>query len=178
MAHRVVANLIRAEALTRRPSCIPLVRAKSGAKAAGLAFEKAAALALPWAKHNPWFMFRDRNGLGYCSPDLVFIASGLALVIECKLSDVPEARTQILQLYKPVLEMALGLPVRGLVLTKHINSNSTRVVDSWPNAMSLMQRDILVIPTLHWLGRSPIIPQQVPSRASPRQQACLAMRVA
>eukprot|EP00919_Chromeraceae_sp_WS-2016_P052876 GHVR01125558.1.p1 GENE.GHVR01125558.1~~GHVR01125558.1.p1 ORF type:complete len:179 (+),score=7.23 GHVR01125558.1:131-667(+) len=159
MTHRVVSGLIRAEALTRKPSCIPQGRYR-GVKALGIAYERAAQAALPIAKPNPWFMFRDKNGLGYCSPDLVLIGSGLALVIECKLSDIPEARTQITQLYAPVLQMALGLPIRGLVVTKHINAASTRVVDSWENALAIMRRDLNVIPTLHWLGRSPIIPQQ------------------
>lgn len=91
-----------------------------GARALGLRFERKMAQALPQATHNPWFIFEDNNGPGYCSPDLIFEAAGVLWCAECKLTDWAEADFQLARLYLPVLRHIWRGPVRSLVVVKFL----------------------------------------------------------
>lgn len=93
-------------------------------KRLGLVYENLVAAAIPQAQHGLWFAFWDSRGPGYCSPDLVLDLPEATIVIECKLSWVPEAHSQILQLYLPVLEHARGKPCLGLVVVKHLSQGA------------------------------------------------------
>lgn len=124
MSHRRIRGLISASACSR-PECIPRGRAR-GVKAKGLRFEAAIAKACPKGQHGPWFRFLDSNGPGYCSPDLVFDLGALLLVLEVKLTWTPIAERQIRELYKPVLELALGKPVAGLVVCRNLTGETPR----------------------------------------------------
>ena len=88
-------------------------RRPKGAKGLGLGYENALAKALPHAIHGPWFEYCDRNGRGFCQPDFVLVGSNLILVIECKLTNYPEACLQLANLYLPVLGAFYQKPERN-----------------------------------------------------------------
>lgn len=153
MPHRKVYQLSSAQECPR-PKSIPNSKPR-GVKAKGLSFERAVARALPGAKHGLWFRFWDANGPGYCSPDFILQSSGMIFILECKLSNVQEARAQLEELYLPVVALATGLPTRGIVLVKSVwrEDRPELITDSLSQACLLAQTSI---PTLHWLGRGPL----------------------
>ena len=147
--HRAVAGLREAQRC-ERPEGMPVARLK-GTKALGLGFEKAVAKALPGALHGPWYEFVDRDGHGFCQPDLVLVLAKLVLVIECKLSDTPAARAQLGELYLPVCALAHHRPAKGLVIVKHLKPESTKVFGRLSEALQAL--DEQNAPCLHWIGR-------------------------
>lgn len=122
--HRRVKGLLHAQACLR-PDCIPHGRPR-GAKAMGLRYEAAVAAAFPEAQHGLWFRYRDSNGPGYCNPDLVIEYPDRLLVLEIKLTWTPVAEPQIRELYRPVLEMALGKPVFGAVICRNLTPDTPK----------------------------------------------------
>lgn len=152
MSYRQISGLEEAQPCSW-PSCIPRPRARSGAKAQGLAYERALAKALPQALHGQWFEFRDQAGPGWCQPDLVLDLGTTLVVLEAKLRWVPEARGQVEWLYLPVVSRALGKPAVGLVVCKVLVPGipqGTRVRGDLTSAI----RDAAAgLPTvLHWIG--------------------------
>ncbi len=125
----------------------PKTRPK-GVRAKGLAFERRVARAIPGAKHGLWFRYEDQNGVGYCSPDLVLRLGGVPMVLECKLTDCPDARDQLEGLYLPVLECLLGRRPRGVVVVKNLTRVSQGIV---PDLASALAVDGL--PLVQWLGK-------------------------
>lgn len=104
-----------------RPARIPIGRPRARSKLLGLAYERNLAKALGGrAFYGKWFEFLDRNGPGWCQPDLIFARDRVIYVLECKYSWVPEGHSQIDELYKPVLELAFGVPVCGIVVCKSL----------------------------------------------------------
>lgn len=77
------------------------------------------------------------------------MAGPVVLVLECKLTDWPEAPLQISELYKPVIEVALGKPVVGIVVAKNLShkTNRAQVASSLFQAIEFVNRGI--IPTWH-----------------------------
>lgn len=100
-----------------------------------------------------WFEYCDRNGRGFCQPDFIQLSHQGVLILECKLTDTPEALTQLTELYYPVVSEALGMAVRGIVVVKNLTnlSDRARVCGSLAEALARPG-----IPLLHWLGRGPI----------------------
>jgi len=152
-SHRIIEGLREATPCPR-PAHIPHSRPR-GVKAVGLRYERAVAKAIPGAIHNQWFSFVDKNGHGHCCPDIILDLGRGIVVLECKLTDVDEARSQLEWLYKPVLARAYNKPVRGIVVTRHLTrlTNVTNVVDSLGAALLAPFGSL---PTLHWLGRGPL----------------------
>lgn len=147
MSHRSIIGLISAE-----PAKSPWIKTKRprGVKGLGIKYERDVAKAVGGI-HNPWFRFVDTVGPGYCCPDIVLdIPEGL-FVLECKLSDKELAKSQLTELYIPVLSYVYQRPVRGIVVTKHVTAQSTNICESLREAIAAEP-----IPTLHWLGRGPI----------------------
>lgn len=149
---RTIQNLAWA-APTPKPDFARRARPK-GAKAEGLRYERACAKALPGAEHGPWFRFEDQNGLGYCSPDLVLRRRGVTVVFECKLANTIVGQRQIMELYAPVLHMAFGHRVLGVVITRSLartpTANLALVRATLAEALELSASGAVAI--LHWLG--------------------------
>lgn len=171
--HRVIEGLRWAEARESGPWGSKGSRPR-GAKALGVAYEKALAKALPDATRGAWWEFEDANGGGWCQTDLLLVGSGSVLVLEAKLSWVMQGHSQIELLYKPVLEMALGKPVLGVVVCKALRSGmpgSVTVVGDLPSALALARAGRR--PVLHWIGSGPLLAAAVgrspaqPLRTSP-----------
>ena len=107
-------------------------------------------------QHGIWFSFVDANGLGYCQPDVLLGLDGQVVVLECKLTEVDEARKQLAYLYLPVVAKALGKPTKGIVVVRHLTreSNPSNVCTSLGEALKRATSEYY--PTLHWIGRGPI----------------------
>jgi hypothetical protein len=65
---------------------------------------------------NRWLLFKDDYGTQYAQPDFVLefpTAEGLpsAILFECKLTQSTEATFQLFQLYGPLLEELLQIPL-------------------------------------------------------------------
>lgn len=71
-------------------------------------------------EHTPWFSFEDKYGPGTCSPDfLMFLDKGI-VIIETKLTWVPNALSKLEELYCPVVSCAFNAPVRPLVICRSV----------------------------------------------------------
>lgn len=153
MSHRCVSGLLWAQARERGPWGPGRAR---GAKAHGLRYERALAKALPGALHGQWFEFADRNGRGWCQPDLIRNLGDALLVLEAKFTWVPDGQRQIDQLYRPVVERAWGLPVLGVVVCKVLAPGATDVAVTGDlavaTALARQHRPVV----LHWLGSGPL----------------------
>lgn len=153
MPCRTVEGLRSAVAMPKGPFSAP--KGKRGTKGLGLRYEKALAKALPKGfTHGQWFQFVDSHGRGWCQPDFFSLSANTTVLLECKLTNVLEAREQITHLYTPVLEKAFGLPVTGIVVVRHLSAEPElfRVVTTLREAFASSFR----IPTLHWLGKGPL----------------------
>ena len=123
---RIIEGLKWAHPLSAKPDIIPTSRPR-GAKAAGLRFEHALAKALPSALHGQWFEFEDRNGHGYCQTDLIYSLLPLYMVVlEVKYTLVPGAHSKLLNLYLPVVSLALSRPSVGVVAVKNLDPRYRR----------------------------------------------------
>lgn len=151
MTHRTIEGLRWAE-LCSKPSWVPRSRPR-GSKAAGLAYERSVARSIPAAMTGLWFAYADRGGPGWCAPDMVLQTPWGVLVIEAKLTDVPEAYTQVRKLYMPVLDEALNQRVLGIVICRGLTPQRYgQVTESLSEALAVARGGI-AIPTLHWPGR-------------------------
>jgi hypothetical protein len=158
-SHRIIDSIYCAT-LCQKPASVPGPGRPRGAKRLGYKYEKDFAEALQ-AKYpagclfGQWFQFNDRNGKGYCQTDLILKTSKVNIIFECKLTDVDTGRSQLSHLYFPVVEKALGLPVLGIVVTRHLSKETQveLVVDSLKAAVLLAKT---CIPTLHWREHTPL----------------------
>lgn len=142
--------------LTSKPRGIPAPRRQRGTRALGLAYERKLARALPNCLHNPWFLYEDAAGRGYCCVDVLASWRGAPVVLECKLTNVPEALTQLRELYLPVVSLAFRAPARGVIVVKHathVRSAGLPLCTSLEEALELPPEPI---PALHWLGSGPL----------------------
>lgn len=85
-------------------------RGLRGAKAKGVAFEKQLLRALPTsARGGVWIEYCDRNGRGYCQPDILLkVADREILILEAKYTWRLEGHVQLENLYRPVVNLMLG----------------------------------------------------------------------
>jgi hypothetical protein len=127
-----------------------------GAKLAGLRYEARVAEALPEARHGQWFAFKDRNGPGYCQPDLLLGRDGTCFVLEVKYSWTVEGHRQIEGLYVPVIEMAIERPVVGLVVCRRLveGMSRVRIARDFQEALVLAKTGHRTV--WHWLGASTV----------------------
>lgn len=119
MGHREVDGLVWAKAAVSGPFGKSRAR---GVKALGVRYESSVLKALSGHKAvgGKWFEFWDKNGHGWCQPDIIIPGSKRVLVLEAKHSWVAEGHTQIDRLYRPVVESALGKEVVGIVVCKYL----------------------------------------------------------
>lgn len=148
--HREI-HLLRWARLAENPW--PKGRA-TGSRAKGLAYEKLIAKALPKARQNVWVQFCDANGEGYCCPDFVLKLDGRIVILEAKLTDCPEAYSQLSKLYIPVFQHLLRTDdVRGVVIAHNLHRNSLPPAFDIPSALELPPPSLV-----HWLGSTALIP--------------------
>lgn len=90
--------------------------------------------------------------------DLLLEGAKRIVVIECKLTNVEEGRKQLEDLYFPVVRMIWpDKKPLGIVAARHLSKESdlTRVETTLKGAIWRAETDG-VIPTLHWLERTPL----------------------
>ncbi len=147
---RKISGLVWARACNK-PACIPTSRPR-GRKAAGLRYERELAKAVPRGVHGQWFEFADSAGHGWCQPDLFLVEEEAIYVLESKYTWKRTANGQIANLYKPVLEMVFGKPVRGIVVCKVLTSETPRgsICRTLDEAKARAAGPLPVV--LHWIG--------------------------
>lgn len=148
-------KLQKAGCIAKSPT---FVRAPANAiQRAGLRYERLVSEAIsqagPTVIRNPWFNYIDSLGSRVCSPDCVVDdGSGILVVVECKLTFVPNAQAKLMNLYVPIVEQIFGKPARGLVVCKHLGSAPL------PNlVLCLSEAANWRVATFQWLGRERII---------------------
>lgn len=156
MSFRVIRHLSWALPCDR-PKCIPKGRPR-GAKKQGVLYERALAaeLGADW-RHGQWFEYEDQNGHGYCQVDFLRRTSDATVVLEAKLSWLPEAHQQISHLYGPVLEWIWGVPVIGVVVAKRlVPGMNAAIAHNLPTALEAARAVSRV--ALHWPGKTSLYP--------------------
>lgn len=94
-------------------------------------------------EHNPWFTFYDQFGYSNCCPDfLLYLESGV-VVVEVKLTWVTVALPKLMELYCPVIGVALGMPVRPLVICRNLTPDSPQASLSLRDALLSDDRVLL-----------------------------------
>lgn len=77
-------------------------------------------------EHNPWFTFYDSYGAAHCCPDFLLYGSSGIVVVEVKLTWIAEALDKLMDLYCPVVSVALGMPTRPLVICRSLTPMSPK----------------------------------------------------
>lgn len=156
-AHRVIRNLKWAEPLKERPASIPASRPR-GAKAAGLRFERELAKHLSESAHGVWFEFQDDNGHGYCQTDLLYsFLPDFIAVCEVKYTLVADAFAKLMDLYLPIVSLAMKCPAVGIVIVRNLSPGIFGVHTDLAEA-ALASHEAQYPTILHWRGQ-PLISQ-------------------
>lgn len=122
---------------SRAPRAVHRARASNAVAALGLRYEKRVKLQLEHhvksgrfykLEHNPWFNYQDPSGFHACCPDfLLWPNQECVVVVEVKYTWVPIAAHKLRELYLPVVNAALGVPVAPLVIVKALTEFAPRV---------------------------------------------------
>jgi len=78
-------------------------------------------------EYNPWFFYRlDDGNTGACCPDILLHDNelGIIWVLEVKYTWVPEAIEKLIDLYCPVVELALSQITEPLVVVKRLTPDA------------------------------------------------------
>jgi len=154
-------------------------RASNPMAARGLAYERKVraelrrlAASYHWiVEHNPWFRYENSDGsIGTCAPDFVIhqgyeakvtgMVRGVlyvegkgdkVIVVETKLTYIPEALAKLRSLYCPIISLAFGTEVVPLIITKNLVPGAPPVSDRLGKALDSNP------PVLQWLGNGPMI---------------------
>ena len=100
-------------------------------------------------EHNPWFEYEDFYGHHICSPDFILHQKDQLIIVEVKLTWVPEARGKLESLYQPVIEKALGTKTTSLIICKIMAPNAGSPQSQFSKALNSPNK------LLHWpaIGR-------------------------
>lgn len=137
----------------RRTEALYHPKPSNAAAAIGLQFERrikrelvyhAAMGRLGVIEHNPWFVFADSRGSSQCCPDFLIWTPAHIVVVEVKLTWVPEALEKLTKLYCPIIGMALERETQSLVICRHLALGAPAAV--FGLAEALASPDAL----LHW----------------------------
>ncbi|MGH9918756.1 MAG: hypothetical protein ACRD6W_07810 [Nitrososphaerales archaeon] len=101
-------------------------------------------------EHNPWFGFTDRYGTGECCPDILLWVPEGVVIVEVKLTYVPDALPKLFDLYCPVVSIALDELVHPLLICRNVTPDSPQPVMSLKKALDGDDN------VLQWLGHGHI----------------------
>lgn len=73
-------------------------------------------------EYHQWIEFDDKNGIGFCEPECFVVLPDKVLLVECKRTGSTIGRAQMIELYAPLLNLLLGLPIQMLQICKHVTS--------------------------------------------------------
>lgn len=101
---------------------------RKGRKAEGIRYERKVLTyltsAFPQFLGSLPFTYWDKSGKHICIPDGVLLGENLPVVFEVKLSHTLRAYWELCLLYRPVVSMALGRPVRIAEITQSYDPSS------------------------------------------------------
>jgi hypothetical protein len=163
---RVIVGLEWAKACPK-PAVIPISRPR-GKKAWGKRYEKALARELPSCAHGQWWEYQDKTGHGWCQTDLITSLWGELIILECKYTWVAKGHAQLEGLYCPVVQMATGKAVTGIVVCKILVpevTNFARVTDDFAEAIWTAKSGHRSV--LHWTGIKPLFSHKIDGFGAP-----------
>lgn len=101
-------------------------------------------------RSDVWFGYADEAGTGFAEIDhLIFHRRGI-IIVECKLTQTPNAEAQIKELYRPLVQMVFpGVLVQGVQICKNIWHEPALPVNSLREVVASGSEDIH---TWHHLG--------------------------
>ena len=109
-------------------------------------------------EHNPWFeYYDDENELRCAVPDFIFAKGSFTLVIECKLTFVPEAVTKLRELYVPLVEKISRRVPRTIVKPLVVCKTMSPLAEALPYVYKfseIFSRDLTNTPVYQWLGHT------------------------
>lgn len=130
----------------RSARALHVPKATSPAGLAGLRYEKRVRMQLQKhlaagkflsLEHNPWFSFSDEYGAHACSPDfLLWPTYEAVVIIEVKLTWVASAARKLWELYMPVVNAALDVPVAPLIICRNILPETPPTSQSFREAVN------------------------------------------
>lgn len=169
MGSRIISELKWARKLDSRPVCIPIGRPR-GAKLAGVRYENELASHLATFLHGVWWEFEDANGRGFCQTDLIRHTPRDTVLLECKYTWTSTAERQLLDLYVPVVSLALRIPqsqiVPIVVCKKLVPQTMLRIIHS--SLESALEEETRHPRLWHHLGG---VPQLRSFQASPARDS-------
>lgn len=172
MTHRTIQGLIAASRCAAPGFAKGGGRGRGkGPKSRGLKYERELGSALgPDWQHGCWFHYFDARGSGYCQTDFLRELEDCVVVLEAKLSWVPEGHTQLEGLYRPVVERTFGKPMVGLVVCRRLVPGCKgAIAHTLPSALAAARSCRNVV--LHWACKAPLQPGPPTSRPTPRPLA-------
>lgn len=110
---RSLKGLTKAQFIDERPKFIPPQAKLRGAMKKGITYENKVAkylkaLCKGEVIHGQWIEYVDRQGLGWCQPDILIVPKTKRhslVIVECKLTATPRAKNQLKYIYLPALQM-------------------------------------------------------------------------
>jgi hypothetical protein len=145
-----------------RPSFIPHERAQKGVKGLGLRYERkvrdeAQELYGSDCKGGIWFEYYNGQS-HWCQVDVLIYEDlrKVNFILECKLTDVEEAKEKLRDLYIPVVRAATNLPTFGIVVAKNLTPKSDKVVATSLYDATDMAVESRKVVTLHYIGKGKI----------------------
>lgn len=75
-----------------------------------------------------WIAFSDRNGKGYCQPDIFIVTPTIIWLLEAKLTQTDFANPQLSHLYYPVLKHIFKQPIALIQVCKGLRRHPGKVL--------------------------------------------------
>ena len=97
-----------------------------------------------------WIQYADAIREGYAQPDCYVVLEKSVLVFEIKLTQCLAGELQIVELYRPLLELLYRKPVVGIMVCKNIVYEPVALIRRPEDLMDSVDPRIF---TWHWLGR-------------------------
>lgn len=147
-------GLVHAAAVAR-PAFIPQARPRRGSAKFGLSYEARVASATGGLRGQWWTYVTADGETHWCQTDVLLRLGERNVVLEVKLTEADEARSQLAK-YVPIVAHALRTPCHGIVVCRHLSRERDlrRVVTSMAHALRVCSASYY--PTLHWLAKGPI----------------------
>ena len=129
-----------------------------GSRAAGLAYERALARALPRAVHGQWFQYIEDGEPKWCQTDFHIVGAKNVVIFEAKLANYAEAHDKLTSLYLPVGRLAWPeRRVGGVIVLKSVSNvpEGVAIFENLRDAVDNLRPDEGPV-VVHWLGKGPI----------------------
>lgn len=118
--------MISCAQICHRPAFIPKTKPNNAAAKKGLAFQRKitkeiCSLGLGRVFAEPWFVYKLRSVLRYCSPDIIIEQPNRIIVVEIKLTWQPEIDNKLRNLYTPIAKHVFRKPVKAVLVVRNVS---------------------------------------------------------